>query len=153
MAIETLAKPAGIWCRHCGPGNGCRVYPNRPAECRDYSCLWLFEDRLGPHWKPSQSSLVLTVSEDGIEIRCDPDFPDAWRKPLYRDQIRQWAVAGETHDVTVLVISGEQMVLVTPEREFDLGVVGPDQRIVREIEGTRVVGVRVIAASEVNGAD
>jgi hypothetical protein len=90
--------------------------------------------------------MVLTTSEDGIEIRCDPGFPDAWRKAPFRSEIRQWAVSGETHDVTVVVIVGERMTLVTPDREFDLGVVGPDQRIVREIEGTRVVNVTVVKA-------
>jgi hypothetical protein len=40
------------------------------------------------------------------------------------------------------------MILVTPDREFDLGVVRPDQRIVREIEGTQVVDVTVVKASD-----
>ena len=58
------------------------------------------------------------------------------------------AAAGETHDVTVLVMSGQKMVLVTPGKEFDLGVVGADQRIVREIDGNRVVGATVVNNSE-----
>ena len=153
MAIETLAKPAGVWCRECRPGRGCLIHSERPAECRDYSCLWLLDDRLGPQWKPNRSRLVLTTSDDGIEIRCDPGYPDAWRKPAFREQIRQWAAAGETHDVTVLVIAGERMILITPEREFDLGVVRPDQRIVREIEGARVIDVKVVAASELENGD
>lgn len=36
------------------------------------------------------------------------------------------------------------MTLVTADREFDLGIVGPDQRIVREIEGTQVINVTVV---------
>ena len=40
-------------------------------------------------------------------------------------------------------------VLVTPEKEFDLGVVGADQRIVREMDGNRVVGATVVNRSEV----
>lgn len=148
MAIETLAKPAGAWCRHCRPGAGCLIHPERPAECRDFGCLWLLDERLGPQWKPSKSKLVLTISEDGIEIRCDPGFPDAWRKVPYHSQIRQWAASGETHDVTVLVIVGERMILLTAEQEFDLGIVRPDQRIVREIEGTRVIGARLVEASQ-----
>jgi len=106
---------------------------------------------LDERWKPNRSRLVLTTSEDGIEIRCDPGFPDAWRKEPFRSQIRLWAAAGETHDVTVLVIAGEKMVLVTPDREFDLGVVGPDERIVREISGTDVVNVTVVKASNREG--
>jgi hypothetical protein len=93
----------------------------------------------------------LTTSEDGIEVRCDPGFPDAWRKEPFRSEIRQWAISGEGHDVTVVVITGEKMILVTPDREFDLGVVGSDQRIVRELDGTEVVNVTVVTVSDLEG--
>jgi hypothetical protein len=148
MAIEELAKPVGSWCPHCRPGRGCLIYHNRPAECRSFSCLWLVNDLLDQRWKPSKSRFVLTTSEDGIEVRCDPGYPEAWRKEPFRSEIQQWAISGETHDVTVVVIVGDRMILVTPEREFDLGIVGPDQRIVREIEGTCVVGVTLVKESE-----
>src|SRR3954451_4334762 len=124
-----------------------RVDTTRPAECRSFDCLWLIDDRFGPHSKANKSKLVLTTSQDGIEIRCDPGFPDAWRKEPFRRDIRAMAMAGETRDVTVIVIVGERMTLVTSEREFDLGVVRPDQRIVREIDGTRVVNATVMKAT------
>jgi hypothetical protein len=127
---------------------GCLIYANRPAECRAFSCLWLVDDQLDRHWKPSKSKLVLTTSEDGIEIRCDPGFPDAWRKEPFRSEIRQRAVSGETRDVTVVVVSSRKLILVTPDRDFDLGVVGPDERIVRELEGTRVVNAMVVKAED-----
>jgi hypothetical protein len=149
MAIEEIAKPAGQWCRHCKPGAGCLVYETRPAECRGFNCLWLIDTRFGAHWKPSRSKIVLTTSEDGIEIRCDPGFPDAWRKEPFRSEIGKLAASGALHDVTVLVISGERMTLVTPENEFDLGVVGADARIVRELEGNRVAGVSVVKSTDV----
>jgi hypothetical protein len=143
MAIEALGKPVGSWCPHCKPGRGCLIYAKRPTECQSFSCLWLVDDKLDEHWKPNKSKLVLTTSEDGIEVRCDPGFPDAWRKEPFRTEIREWALSGETLDMTVVVIVGQRMVLVTPELEFDLGIVQPDERIVRELEGTRVVGVKV----------
>jgi hypothetical protein len=148
MAIEVLAKPASSWCPHCKPGHGCLIYANRPAECQAFSCPWLVDDPLDRHWKPSKSKLVLTTSEDGIEIRCDPGFPDAWRKEPFRSEIRQRAVSGETRDVTVVVVSSRKLILVTPDRDFDLGVVGPDERIVRELEGTRVVNAMVVKAED-----
>lgn len=153
MAIEELAKPAGSWCPHCQPRRGCQVYAGRPTECRNFNCLWLVNDRLDQRWKPSRSRIVLTTSEDGIEVRCDPGFPDAWRKEPFRSEVQQWAIAGETLDVTVVVISGARMILVTPEREFDLGIVRPDQRIVRELEGTRIVNVTLASAAEIDGRD
>jgi hypothetical protein len=148
MAIEEFAKPAGVWCSNCKPGHGCLVYASRPFECEAYSCLWLTDDRFDQRWKPSKSKLVLTASQDGIEIRCDPGFPDAWRKEPFRTEIHKWAASGETHDVTVVVIVGEKMILVTPDREFDLGVVRSDQRIVREIIGAEVVNARVVKVAD-----
>jgi hypothetical protein len=149
MAIEELAKAAGRWCQHCRPGRGCLIYDDRPAECRAFSCLWLLDERFGPHWRPNKSKMVLTTSTDGIEIRCDPGFPDAWRKQPFHSEIGRLAASGEMHDMTVLVIAGERMVMVTGDREFDLGVVTADQRIVREMEGGRIVGVTVVNSAEI----
>jgi hypothetical protein len=148
MAIEELAKPAGQWCRHCEPGRGCLVYDDRPAECRGFNCLWLIDTRFGPHWKPSKSKLVVTTSQDGLEVRCDPGFPEAWRREPYHGEIRNLAASGEAHDVTVLVVAGERMTLVSSGRDFDLGVVGADERIVREYDGKRVVGATVVKAAD-----
>jgi hypothetical protein len=146
MAIEELAKPANSWCPDCKPGRGCTMYADRPAECECFSWLWLVNDLFDERWKPNKSKLVLTTSEDGIEIRCDPGFPDAWRKEPYGSEIRRWAISGERNDVTVVVIVGQRITLVAGDREFDLGVVGPDERIVRELEGTKVVGAMVVKA-------
>ena len=148
MAIEQLAKPASTWCPHCKPGRGCRIYPDRPEECGAFSCVWLVNELLEEHWKPSRSKLVLTTSDDGLEVRCDPGFPDAGRKAPLRDELREWVLSGEALDMTVVVIVGQRMTLLTREREFDLGIVGPDERIVRELEGTRVVNVTVAKASD-----
>jgi hypothetical protein len=147
MAVEALGKPAGSWCSHCKPGRGCLIYETRPEECRHYSCLWLTDRWFGEHWKPSRSKLVLTLSEDGIEIRCDPGFPDAWHKEPFRSEIARLAQAGEAEDLTVLVIVGQRMTLVTATGQFDLGVVGPGERIVRELEGRSVVGATVVKTS------
>lgn len=43
------------------------------------------------------------------------------------------------------------MTLITSDREFDLGIVQPDERIVREIEGTRVVNATVVKATDLEG--
>ncbi len=111
MAIEQLAKPAGSWCPHCKPGRGCLVYADRPAECQNFSCLWRVDDRLDQRWKPGKSKFVLTTSEDGIEIRCDPGFPD------------------------------------------DLGLVGSDERIVRELEGTHVVAATAVKVPDLESGN
>jgi hypothetical protein len=71
-------------------------------------------------------------------------FPTPWRKEPFRSEIHKWTVSAEPLDVTVLVITGEKMILVTPDREFDLGVVRSDKRI---------VNVTVVKASDLeNGS-
>jgi hypothetical protein len=151
MAIEALAKPAGAWCPHCVPKRGCAIYRERPAECADFRCLWLVNDLLDERWKPNRAKFLLTTSEDGIELRCDPGFPDAWRKEPYYSEVREWAISGEENDVTVMIIVGRRMVLVTPTCEFDLGIVGTDERVVRELEDGRVVDVTVVKAEKPDG--
>jgi hypothetical protein len=148
LAIETLAKPVNAWCPHCKPERGCTIYADRPTECESFNCLWLVNDLLDAHWKPNRSKIVLTTSEDGIEVRCDPGFPNAWRKEPYASEIREWAISGEASDMTVVVIVGQRMTLVTPDREFDLGIVGQDERIVRELEGGKVVGAAVVKEAD-----
>jgi len=149
MAIEALDKPAGGWCAHCKPGRGCGIYDRRPGECATFACFWLVNNLLDERWKPSRSKLVLTTSDDGIEIRCDPGSPNAWRKEPYASEIRAWAEEGERNDMTVVVVSGQRMILITPEHEFDLGIVGPDERIVRELDGNKVVGATVMKVDEI----
>ena len=73
---------------------------------------------------------------------------DAWRRPPFGREIRKWAIAGETHDVTVVIITGQRMILVTPDQEFDLCIVGPDERIVRELEDGRVVNATVVKETD-----
>ena len=69
-------------------------------------------------------------------------------RPLFVDDRQKEWTTGEIHDVTVLVIVGESMILVTPEREFQLGVVGAGQRIVRELDGKRVLNATVVNAAD-----
>jgi len=151
MEIEALAKPADSWCPHCAPKRGCAIYRERPAECAEFSCLWLVNDLLDERWKPSKAKFVLTTSEDGIELRCDPGFPEAWRREPYYTEVRNWAVAGEANDMTVVAMVGRRMTLVTGSREFDLGNVGTSERIVRELEDGRVINARAVKAEESDG--
>lgn len=43
------------------------------------------------------------------------------------------------------------MIQVAPDREFNLGVVGADQRIMREYDGNRVVGATVVKTRDREG--
>jgi len=42
VGVHALNKPVGSWCLECDrKGGGCRIYDQRPDECRTFSCAWL----------------------------------------------------------------------------------------------------------------
>jgi uncharacterized protein len=92
-------KPAGEWCKHCVKP-GCGIYASRPQLCKDFRCLWLDDERLGPEWRPDVSGLILVWQPPGsLFVVCDPDRPDAWREPPYRATIERmslWGLRGPT---------------------------------------------------------
>jgi hypothetical protein len=149
MGITALNKPRGVWCPHCRQSSGCQIYEARPEECRTFDCLWLIEPKLGPEWKPSKSRLVITTARDGngVEIRCDPGYPAAWRKEPYYAQIREWARVAVPHQGMVSVYVGNVITVISPEREFLVGSVNEDEEIVRDFDGLRLVGVRVLKSA------
>lgn len=95
--IESLQKPQGIWCVHCSIGVGCKVYDQRPKECREYACEWLkgsgFElDR------PDKIGVVVDVmiSDDRKEalIRIIEVFEGAIERPRIRQMVEFFLAKG-----------------------------------------------------------
>jgi Fe-S-cluster containining protein len=131
MGIGELDKPQGVWCPHCSAHTSCAIYDSRPQECRTFYCGWLTSDKLGPEWQPIRSKIVFTAELDGAGIvaRVHPTRPDAWRKEPYYSQLKQWAVAGAKIGSQVMVGIGRRAIVILPDREVDLGVVGEDERI------------------------
>jgi hypothetical protein len=124
MAIDELAKSPGRWCRHCAPGVGCRIYEERPASCRQFSCLWLSMAALPDALKPDRSKVVLALDADGTRLmaHCDPADPFAWRREPMLSHLRSkareaWGLG------RVLVRSGDQTWLVTPTGDLAMGVI------------------------------
>jgi hypothetical protein len=102
-------------------------------------------DRFSAEWKPERSKIVITVARDGngLDCQCDPEFPQAWRKEPYYSQILSLADIAGLHDGIISVCVGRKMTIVTREREFPLGEVGSDDKIIREYSGKRLVGARL----------
>jgi hypothetical protein len=150
MAITSLEKPPGVWCKHCHVGVGCRIYDDRPDECRTFLCAWLVDAQLGPEWKPDKSRMVITpaANGNGLDIRCDPGFPAAWRKEPYHSRIVGWARDAAPFDGTIIICVADKSTLVTPDGEFSFRNVKSDEVVAREMSGNKVVGVRIVKASE-----
>jgi hypothetical protein len=69
--IGPLKKPAGVWCKECAIGVGCRIYESRPEECRGFQCLWLVTDYPESD-RPDRLKVVLDFIEESVEGRILP---------------------------------------------------------------------------------
>ncbi|MFO1185048.1 MAG: hypothetical protein U1E56_09700 [Bauldia sp.] len=123
VGIEALDKPVGQWCPHAKPGRGCAIYDRRPLECRDFSCLWLENDRLGEEWRPSRSKIVLYRIDDGRRLvaHLDTGSPGAWRQEPYYSQLKAWARGMASGGPQVVVRIGDRIIAILPNSDVDLG--------------------------------
>jgi hypothetical protein len=131
-SIEEFAKPPGVWCRHAVSGKGCNIYPERPGSCRAFYCLWMQDESFGPEWKPDKAKFVVYLQRNGanLQVAVDPNFPNAWMKPPYEAQIRQWVADGAGRGHFVFVRIGPRMIALLPGRDVDLGRVDAGDEIV-----------------------
>lgn len=76
-AVPSLDKEACTACPHSSPA-GCAIYADRPAECRDYRCLWL-DDAIGDEAdRPDRLGLMFDLPSlvqdhpdyQGVQVIC-----------------------------------------------------------------------------------
>jgi hypothetical protein len=130
MGIAALEKPPGTWCKHCEPASGCRIYEQRPQECRSFLCGYLVNGQLGEEWKPSRSRLVLELQGPRIGVHVDPQRPDAWKREPFYSSLKRWAAAAVQDRGEIVAYIGKRVYVIFPDRDVDLGIVGEDEIIV-----------------------
>ena len=61
----------------------------------------------------------------------DPGFPGAWRNPPYFETLKRWSLEGARANPArmVSVRIGTRGIVILPDREIDIGTVGPDDVI------------------------
>lgn len=132
MTIEEIDKPNNAWCPHCVRGKGCGIYETRPTECRTFYCHWMIEKSLPDAWKPDRSKFVLVMNPGGhLTVFADSSMPGAWRKSPYYETIKRWATEGTRANPAriVMVRIGPRGIVVLPDREVEIGNVGPGEAI------------------------
>jgi len=132
LSIRELDKPQGVWCEHCNIGVGCRIYDDRPRECSSFYCGFLTLGTLSEEWRPSKSKIVLVDELEGkrMAVCVDPGQPDAWKAEPYYSQLKEWAVQAVPDMNQVVVYIGHRAIVILPNEDVDLGVVGDDELIV-----------------------
>lgn len=67
--VPEIGKKSGVWCEFCDPGKGCGIYEKRPAECRDFRCMWLNGGVGGEDARPDKLGFIVDIvfTEDGEE--------------------------------------------------------------------------------------
>ena len=132
IAVKDFDKKPGVWCAHCVRGTGCGIYETRPTDCRTFFCEWMLEKNLGPEWKPERCKFALVMGEGGhLTAFVDPGVPSAWRKEPYFTAFRRLAAQGQSTSpqriVTVRI--GARVIVILPDREIDVGEIGPDESL------------------------
>ena len=137
IGVIELDKPMGVWCEHCDVGTGCRIYETRPRSCEVFNCAFLTLDILTEAWRPSKCKIVLTVELGGKRMvaHVDPSRANAWKAEPYYGQLKRWARLAVPKRDQVVVCIGRRAIVILPDKDVDLGVIGDDEEIVtREIE-------------------
>lgn len=132
IAVKDLGKAPGTWCPHCVRGKGCGIYETRPTECRTFFCHWMLEKGLTADWKPEKAKFALVTSAGGhMTAFVDPGFPGAWRNPPYFETLKRWSLEGARANPArmISVRIGTRGIVILPDREIDIGTVGPDDVI------------------------
>ena len=83
MAVMALNKPANKWCHHCQIGQGCKIYQQRPEECRAFTCLWLQDESVPEELRPDKTKVVMwefSEEEKKIVANVDPERPTAYKE-------------------------------------------------------------------------
>lgn len=132
LGISALGKPSGSWCPHCAVGRGCKIYEDRPPECRNFHCGYLAWHMTGPHWFPASCKMVVVWEEDAarITVHVDQDRPRAWLEEPFHAEIRHWAGWAADHMHQLLVKIGDHVFAILPDRDVDLGIMQDDERII-----------------------
>jgi hypothetical protein len=133
--IEDLKKPAGKWCSHCAIGVGCKIYDDRPQQCRAFDCVWIQDAEMPQSWKPENSKIVFSIwpSTGFVYGQVDPGAPSAWKKEPYLSGLRAWSEKLLQERRHLLIFVGSNATLIMPPGPVEIGPMSPDDGfIVRE---------------------
>jgi hypothetical protein len=115
------SRPAGKWCKHCKPGQGCAIWQARPDECVKFHCQWMYDASLGPEWKPEVARFVMNFSGGKtLAVMVDPGNRNAWKREPYYSKFKEMFPLLHSKGMMIVIADGVHKILVTPEEDFIL---------------------------------
>ena len=87
---------------------------------------------MGPEWKPSICKMVLDAKPRLLVVHVDPAVTKPWRAEPYFSVLKRLSAQGLARGTLVMVIERRRTIVVLPDREVDLGLIGPGVRIALE---------------------
>ncbi len=133
--VAAVPKQEGIWCQHCIVGQSCKIYAERPTDCRDFYCLWRSDPTLPEAWKPERCKFVITLapSTGYTCVQVDPGFPQAWRREPYFTGLTRWSEKLLARRLHLIVFVRNQATLIMPSEAVPIGTMSSeDGFVVRE---------------------
>ncbi|MCW2273906.1 hypothetical protein M2321_001480 [Rhodoblastus acidophilus] len=122
LKIDSLQKPPYEWCKHCTPGTGCNNYQDRPDDCKNFACFWLYRRELDTEWKPARSKVVLYWHRDGFLIAdFDPAHKHLIRQPTYERLFKNLCGMLEPECRCITIHCGKAMYVYASSKFFELG--------------------------------
>lgn len=123
LGIAAFDKPRLEWCAHCDVGAGCKVYQQRPQECRDFFCAYRYSPAFGEEWRPADCLMMVNYegATNRINVLVDPEKLDAWRAPRFYRQIKAFAAEMLRNQGHLVVWEGLAAIVVLPDRDVHLG--------------------------------
>ena len=111
MGVPEVKPERHSWCPHADPGRGCKIYEKRPLPCQQFVCLWLIDEKLGEHWYPAKSKILIDYRDNVLCFVVDPAYPRRWLEQPWLDDIKTLARHGHKTGKwsTAVLVKGDRI--------------------------------------------
>jgi hypothetical protein len=91
----------------------------------------MLDSTFGNEWKPERAKFVLYFQQNNmhLQLAVDPAFSNAWTRAPFYARIKTWARDGAEHGRFVFVRIGQRLIVVLPDRDAEVGDVGPEDQV------------------------
>jgi hypothetical protein len=114
LKIDWMDSPAGVYCKECHPGKGCKIWVNIPKKCSEFGCAYNQMKKVSPNMRPDNCGVIFeriaddvfigTISSDEIKLSDDANgqiqafLKDGFSMILFHQRIKKpFIYPGKNH--------------------------------------------------------